>query len=75
MKRITLIFALLVVGAFAAQLVPVLRQSQVVHAQSCKVPGKQIATTDGILVCDCTVSTNTNCNCIVACKGPGELLD
>ncbi len=69
MKRITLTFALLIVGALAAQLVPVLRHSQVVHAQtgSCIIKGKQAVTNDGTLVCDCTVTTATNCTCKVTC--------
>ena len=76
MKRITLIFALLAVGAFAAQLVPGLRQSQVVYAQCTDtVAGKNISS-NGTLVCDCTITTGTNCNCVVPKKCPAdEFLD
>ena len=70
MKRITMVFGLLVVGAFAAQLLPE-RDSQVVYAQcTTTVHGKNISTT-GTLVCDCTIHTGENCDCVVSTKCPG----
>lgn len=76
MKRISITLALvLVVGALAAHLVPVLRQSQVVYAQCTDtVAGKNISSS-GTLVCDCTITTNTNCNCIVPKKCPPGALE
>jgi hypothetical protein len=75
MKRLSLIFALLVVGACAAQLVPGLMQSQVVYAQCTEtVAGKNISSS-GTLVCDCTITTGTNCGCTVPKKCPPGALE
>jgi hypothetical protein len=71
MKRITLIFSVLA-AALVTQFVPGLRQSQVVYAQcTSTVHGKNISA-NGTLVCDCTQSANTNCDCVVSTKCPGS---
>ncbi len=70
MKRLTLAIALLAVGFYGASMSSTYNQATVVHADTCKVQGKQVATGEGVLVCDCTQTQNTNCQCLLECPRP-----
>ena len=73
MRRWIALMIVLMAGAIVGHLIPGLTQSNVVYAQCTEtVPGKNISST-GTMVCDCTITQNTNCNCVVPKKcGGGE---
>lgn len=74
MKRITLTL-LLFTFAVGGSLVGTFSDSQVVYAQCSETKqGKSATTTDGTLVCDCTVTSGFNCRCTVPapCPKPGD---
>lgn len=64
MKKILLgsVFSAVCVGLFLGGFDTV----QPVKAdEECRKNGKQVATTDGTLVCDCMATTGFNCGCIL----------
>ena len=70
MKRVTLTL-LLFTFAVGGSLVGTFGDSQVVYAQcSDTKQGKSATTTDGTLICDCTVTSGFNCRCTVPAPCP-----
>lgn len=73
MKRVTLTL-LLFTFALGGSLLGTFSNSQVVYAQCSETKqGKSATTTDGTLICDCTVTSGFNCRCTVSapCKPGG----
>ena len=74
MKRMTLTL-LLFTFAVGGSLVGTFNNSPVVYAQCSETKqGKSATTTDGTLICDCTVTSGFNCRCTVPapCPKPGD---
>lgn len=70
MKRVTLTL-LLFAFAVGGSLVGTFSESQVVYAQCSETKqGKSATTTDGTLICDCTVTSGFNCRCTVPAPCP-----
>lgn len=76
MKRLALIVVAAAAAFYGSLAAPPFERASTAYAQQCTIKGKQVATAEGTLVCDCTVEKEPNCGCVITCdKGRPPVLE